>query len=45
MSIIQIIEGILKDEFPEIKNIKANLIANRILDAMDELEERKNENQ
>ena len=45
MGIVQVIEGILKDEFPEIKNIKANLIANRILDAIDELEKQNNKDQ
>ena len=36
MSITEIIEKILIDEFPEIKDIKANLIANRILDGIEE---------
>ena len=38
MSTIEIIEAILRDEFPDIKNIKANIIANRILDAIDDIE-------
>lgn len=36
MSTTEIIEKILKDEFPGIKDIKANLIANRIQDAIEE---------
>lgn len=39
MSITEIIEKILKDEFPGIKDIKANLIANRIQDAIEEFPE------
>ena len=39
MSTTEIIEKILKDEFPEIKDIKANLIANRIQDAIEEFSE------
>ena len=38
MSTIEIIEAILRDEFPDIKNIKANIIANRILDAIEDME-------
>lgn len=36
MSITEIIEKVLKDEFPGIKDIKANLIANRIQNAIEE---------
>lgn len=39
MSTTEIIEKILKDEFPGIKDIKANLIANRIQDAIEEFAE------
>lgn len=39
VSITEIIEKILKDEFPGMKDIKANLIANRIQDAIEEFSE------
>lgn len=42
MSPTEIIEKILKDEFPEMQNAKANRIANRIQDALEEFTEENN---
>lgn len=39
MSPTEIIEKILKDEFPEMQNAKANRIANRIQDGLEEFTE------
>ena len=36
---IRVLEKILKDEFPNIDNLKANLTANRILDALELIEQ------
>lgn len=38
---IRVLESLLKDEFPNTDNLKANLVANRILDVL-ELVKREN---
>lgn len=42
---IRVLESILKNEYPETDNLKANLVSNRILDALEmvECENRKEE--